>query len=71
MPSSVVGLELVDAYRRESIEFVANESIWMENEAQFADVILPVCRALERDDMPSGPTPAATYSTARLSSTTA
>lgn len=42
---------LVDAYRHPSLEFVVNQSIWMENEAQFADVILPVCTALERDDI--------------------
>ena len=33
----------VDAYRHESIEFVVNQSIWMEGEAQFADIILPAC----------------------------
>lgn len=42
---------LVEAYRHPSLEFVVNQSIWMENEAQFADVILPVCTALERDDI--------------------
>ena len=42
---------LVAAYRHESIEFVVNQSIWMENEAQFADLILPVCTALERNDI--------------------
>jgi trimethylamine-N-oxide reductase (cytochrome c) len=42
---------LVDAYRHPSLEFVVNQSIWMENEAQFADIILPACTALERDDI--------------------
>ncbi|SMG23618.1 molybdopterin-dependent oxidoreductase [Paraburkholderia susongensis] len=42
---------LIDAYRHPSLEFIVNQSIWMENEAQFADVILPACTALERDDI--------------------
>ena len=41
----------VEAYRHESIEFVVNQSIWMEGEAQFADIILPACTALERWDI--------------------
>ena len=41
----------VDAYRHESIEFVVNQSIWMEGEAQFADIILPACTSLERWDI--------------------
>ncbi len=42
---------MVDAYRHESIECVVNQSIWMEGEAQFADVILPACTAFERHDI--------------------
>ena len=42
---------LIEAYRDPSLEFVVNQSIWMENEAQFADIILPACTALERDDI--------------------
>jgi trimethylamine-N-oxide reductase (cytochrome c) len=42
---------LVEAYRHSSLEFVVNQSVWMENEAQFADIILPACTALERDDI--------------------
>jgi trimethylamine-N-oxide reductase (cytochrome c) len=42
---------LVEAYRHSSLEFIVNQSIWMENEAQFADIILPACTALERDDI--------------------
>src|SRR5258707_5867803 len=42
---------LVEAYRHSSLEFIVNQSIWMENEAQFADIILPACTALERDDL--------------------
>ncbi len=41
----------VDAYRHDSIEFVVNQSIWMEGEANFADVILPACTQLERWDV--------------------
>ena len=39
------------AYRHESIECVVSQSIWMEGEAQFADLILPACTAFERDDI--------------------
>jgi molybdopterin guanine dinucleotide-containing S/N-oxide reductase-like protein len=42
---------MVEAYRHESIEFVVNQSIWAEGEAQFADVILPACTNLERWDI--------------------
>lgn len=41
----------VEAYRHESLEFIVNQSIWMENEAAFADVILPACTNLERFDI--------------------
>ncbi|MDR7152023.1 trimethylamine-N-oxide reductase (cytochrome c) [Hydrogenophaga palleronii] len=40
-----------EAYRHESIEFVVNQSIWMEGEAQFADLILPACTQFERFDI--------------------
>jgi trimethylamine-N-oxide reductase (cytochrome c) len=39
------------AYRHESIEFVVNQSIWMEGEAPFADIILPACTQFERYDI--------------------
>jgi trimethylamine-N-oxide reductase (cytochrome c) len=42
---------MVDAYRHESIECVVNQSIWMEGEAQFADIILPACTNFERFDI--------------------
>jgi trimethylamine-N-oxide reductase (cytochrome c) len=42
---------MVQAYRHESIEFVINQSIWMEGETQFADVILPACTQFERFDI--------------------
>jgi trimethylamine-N-oxide reductase (cytochrome c) len=41
----------VEAYRHDSIEFVVNQSIWMEGEAQFADIILPACTQFERWDI--------------------
>lgn len=41
----------VKAYRTERLEFVANQSIWLEGEAQFADVILPACTNFERWDI--------------------
>lgn len=40
-----------NAYRHESIEFVVNQSIWMEGETQFADIILPACTQFERYDI--------------------
>ena len=40
-----------EAYHHDSIEFVVNQSIWMEGEAQFADIILPACTSLERWDI--------------------
>ncbi len=42
---------MAEAYRHESIDFVVNQSIWMEGEAQFADVILPACTQFERYDI--------------------
>jgi molybdopterin guanine dinucleotide-containing S/N-oxide reductase-like protein len=42
---------MAQAYRHESIEFVVNQSIWMEGEAPYADVILPACTQFERYDV--------------------
>ncbi len=42
---------MAEAYRHESIECVVNQSIWMEGEAKFADVILPACTNFERYDI--------------------
>lgn len=42
---------MIDAYRHESIEFVVSQSIWMEGETPFADVILPACTNFERYDI--------------------
>jgi trimethylamine-N-oxide reductase (cytochrome c) len=41
----------VKAYRSDGLEFVVNQSIWMEGEAKFADIILPACTSFERWDI--------------------
>ncbi|MCL2391355.1 MAG: molybdopterin-dependent oxidoreductase [Oscillospiraceae bacterium] len=38
-------------YRSDKIEFVVNQSIWMEGEARYADIILPACTSFERWDI--------------------
>lgn len=42
---------LIEAYRHESIDCIVNQSIWMEGEAEFADLILPACTNFERWDI--------------------
>lgn len=42
---------MAEALRHESIECVVNQSIFMEGEALFADIILPACTNLERWDI--------------------
>ena len=41
----------VKMYRTDKLEFVVNQSIWMEGETKFADIILPACTNFERWDM--------------------
>ena len=41
----------VKAYQTDKVPFVVNQSIWMEGEAKFADVILPACTNFERVDI--------------------
>jgi trimethylamine-N-oxide reductase (cytochrome c) len=41
----------VRMYRTDNVEFVVNQSIWLEGEAKFADVILPACTQFERWDI--------------------
>ncbi|MDH4292123.1 MAG: molybdopterin-dependent oxidoreductase, partial [Dehalococcoidia bacterium] len=41
----------VRMYRSPKLEFVVNQSIWMEGEAQLADLILPACTNFERWDI--------------------
>jgi len=38
-------------YHAENLEFVVSQTIWNEGEAQFADIILPVCTNFERWDI--------------------
>jgi molybdopterin guanine dinucleotide-containing S/N-oxide reductase-like protein len=38
-------------YQSDKLEFVVNQSIWMEGETQFADLILPACTNFERWDI--------------------
>lgn len=38
-------------YKSENLECVVNQSIWMEGEAKFADIILPACTSFERWDI--------------------
>ncbi|MBL4800695.1 MAG: molybdopterin-dependent oxidoreductase [Emcibacter sp.] len=42
---------MIEAYRDDSIDFVVNQSIWMEGDAEFADIILPACTSFERWDI--------------------
>jgi molybdopterin guanine dinucleotide-containing S/N-oxide reductase-like protein len=41
----------VRMYRTDKLEFVVNQSIWLEGETKFADVILPACTNFERWDI--------------------
>ena len=41
----------VNMYRSDNLEFVVNQSIWLEGEAKFADIILPTCTNFERWDI--------------------
>lgn len=42
---------LIDMYRDPSVECVVNQAIWQEGETQFADIILPACTVVEREDI--------------------
>ena len=41
----------VKAYQSDKVPFVVNQSVWMEGEAKFADIILPACTNFERWDI--------------------
>ena len=41
----------VKMYNLENLEFVVNQSIWMEGDTPYADIILPACTHLERPDI--------------------
>jgi trimethylamine-N-oxide reductase (cytochrome c) len=38
-------------YKSENLECVVNQSIWLEGEAKFADILLPACTSFERWDI--------------------
>ena len=42
---------MIEMYRHEKWSMVVNQSIWIEGEAKFADVILPACTEFERWDI--------------------
>ena len=41
----------VQMYQSPNLEFVVNQSIWIEGEAKFADILLPACTNFERTDI--------------------
>ena len=41
----------VQMYQSENLPFVVNQSVWMEGETPFSDVILPACTVFERWDI--------------------
>jgi trimethylamine-N-oxide reductase (cytochrome c) len=41
----------LESYRHPSVECVVNQSIWMEGDAKYADIILPACTSFERWDI--------------------
>jgi trimethylamine-N-oxide reductase (cytochrome c) len=41
----------VKMYQSENLPFVVNQSIWMEGETRYADIILPACTVFERWDI--------------------
>jgi len=41
----------VRMYQSPKLEFVANQSVWMDPETRMADIVLPACTNLERNDI--------------------
>ena len=41
----------VKMYNLKNLEFVVNQSIWMEGDVPFSDIVLPACTHLERTDI--------------------
>jgi len=41
----------IDMFRHDSLDMVVSQCIWMEGDANFADVILPACTSFERYDI--------------------
>ena len=48
----------VMAYQSPKLEFVVNQDCWWGSETKFADIILPACTNLERDDIAEFGSPA-------------
>ncbi len=44
------GYEFQDALRNENLEFYLVEAPWFEDDARFADIVLPICTKFEVDD---------------------
>ena len=55
----------VSMYQSPKLEFVVNQDCWWGSETGFADIILPACTNLERDDISERGRPAATARTDR------
>lgn len=49
LPGRLGGYSLIAAYRDPSIEFILFDSMWLENDALYADLILPVSMGFEND----------------------
>ena len=49
LPGRLGGYSLIQAYRDPSIEFILFDSMWLENDALYADMILPVSMGFEND----------------------
>jgi len=45
------GNKWVSAFRSPKLEFIVNQDCWWCNETRFADIILPACTNLERNDI--------------------
>ena len=45
------GNKLIRAYQSPKLEFVVNQDCWWSTETGFADIILPACTTLERNDI--------------------
>ena len=64
------GYEFQDALRSENLEFYLVEAPWFEDDARFADIVLPICTKFEVDDFgtdnDSGQWSAVTYEKAAI-----
>jgi len=45
------GNKLIEMYQSPKIEFVVNQDVWWHTETKFADIVLPACTNLERNDI--------------------